>query len=131
MKIECIAQCLTDDLMKSFGVSYPKNQDYHVSIGRTYTVYGLDFVSSETLHLCYVYYVNDYGHLSSSPLSLFKITDERPSSIWVTRMLNQEIVAIRPPSFFQEYYLDDLSEGIKETVNDFEEVKTLIESEFS
>lgn len=130
MIVKCIAQRLTDEQVLAVGPKYLRSQDYHVEVGRKYIVYGLDFVLSHELHLANVHHLNDYGHLASTPMCLFEIVDDRMSSLWITKMIGLDLVAIWPPSFFQKYYHDDLSEGETHIVEDFKKVQHFIDSEF-
>jgi hypothetical protein len=76
-----------------------------------------------------IQYIDDDENLAFAPLFLFEITDGRPSMYWVSKFYEDGSFNMQPPSFYNEFYHDDLSEGIPEVYEDYCKVRGLIESE--
>jgi len=113
------------------GPDYYRKQAFHIHGDGTYTVLGLTFHIRSNLYGSgvTVQIDDDYGRLASVPLCLFEIVDDRMSSHWVARQWADGTVAMWPPSFFIDFYYDDLSEGVDEIVRDHARVKQELEAE--
>jgi len=113
------------------GQDYYQNQAFHVHAGAAYVVLGLTFHIRSNLYgtAMTVEIQDDYGRLATVPLCLFEIVDEHLSTYWVIRHWTDGTVAMWPPSFFADFYHDDLSEGVAEVVSDYARVKRQIEAE--
>jgi hypothetical protein len=126
MKVRCVAQLPNDRQALKLGKHYhPGKQVFKISIGQEYLVYGLTLLSGAP----WVELLEDFGYLFSVPLCLFEITDARVSRHWIVRLNAEERVSFWPPSFYREYYFDDLIEGTPEVLEDFRKVRAQIESE--
>lgn len=125
MRVRCIALLPTPEQAdKMKGVYFPGKQTFPVELGKEYTVFGLySEGGTPWINLELSWY------LCSVPLCLFEIVDARVSRTWEVRLADDGSLAMWPPSFFQEYYFDDLFEGVPEVVSDFETVKRAIYSE--
>ena|SRR5215813_6375975 len=132
MKVKCLAEYPNAEQRSRLGKGFNEKQDFHVTVGREYVVLGMEFyVDSSTRGTgVWVAFLCDYEHLTSAPLCMFTITDPRVSRFWECRDSDSNIIVLWPPSFYREYYHDDLSEDVKEVVEDFRQVRALIEGEF-
>jgi hypothetical protein len=72
---------------------------------------------------------SDSGYLYPVPLCLFEVIDGRVSQHWQVRQYEDGDLTLWPPSFYREYYHDDLIEGVPEVVDDFRRVRIQIEDE--
>jgi len=127
MRIQCVREFPTEEQVLQLGSYYrPGKQVFHVQVGKEYLVYGITFLSG-----CpWVELKEDFGYLHRAPLGLFEITDGRVSSYWETRCIGRDI-CFWPPSFYREYYFDDLLEGVEEVLEDFRTVSSRVEAEFN
>lgn len=132
MKIRCIAEYPSPEQIDQLGKEFYPHQTFGITIGREYLAYGIEFVIASSLYGtgALVNLVSDYNHLSAAPLCLFEITDGRVSRFWECRMSPDGWVTLWPPSFYREFYHDDLAEGVSEVVEDFRSVRAMLESEF-
>jgi hypothetical protein len=105
-------------------------QDFHLTIGSQYLVFGIQFAIDSELHGTgvWLHLVSDHGHLSWAPISLFDIVDPRVSKHWRIHV-DHYGVRLWPESFFQAFYHDDLSEDVPNVMEDFKKVRALLESE--
>lgn len=78
---------------------------------------------------CFLENISDYGRLTSAPECLFETVDPRVSKFWELKLLDNGDILLWPPSFYQDYYHDDLSEGVPEIVSDFKRVYQMLEKE--
>jgi hypothetical protein len=131
MRVRCLSASPSPEQLAAFGEGYYKNQALGVEPGTTYIVLGLTFHVRSNLYGTNVTVAidDDEGHLAEVPLCLFEIVDDRASRYWVIRQWEGGADALWPPSFFAEFYHDDLSEGMPEMVSDYERVKRQIETE--
>jgi hypothetical protein len=128
MKVKCIVELPIDQQGLALGKHYnPGKQTFNLSVGREYFVYGLTFLSGAP----WVEILEDFGYLYSAPLCLFEITDARVSRYWQLQIGPDSTVMLWPPSFYREYYFDDLIEGVPDILDDFRKVRTQIEAEVS
>jgi hypothetical protein len=72
---------------------------------------------------------NDEGDPSFVPACLFRIEDPRCSGYWQIREESDGAVHLWPPSFFTDYYHEDLSEDVADVVDDYNKVLSLLRSE--
>ena len=124
MRVKCKTITLTDE--QKTNEDYNLNQDFHITLNKEYLVFGISFNNNGTV---LIEHLTDYGHLVSTPLPLFDIIDNRASKYWVIKKFPDNSITFFPPSFFQEYYHDDLSEREPKIVEDFKQVKKLMEDE--
>ncbi len=103
------------------------SQEFPVVLDRKYLVFGVRFWGQAA----WVDIESDAGYLITVPLCLFRIVDGIVSALWEVRLDADGDLSFLPPSFYQEYYMDDLIEGVPEVVKDFWRVKALLEDEHS
>lgn len=99
-------------------------QVFKVIVGREYLVYGMFFQAG----VPWVQLLEEFGYIYPVPLCLFEIVDGRVSKYWKVRY-DEKGVTLWPPSFSREFYLDDLIEGKREILEDFQRVREMIEQE--
>ncbi len=126
MKILCKSKTLSSEHVQILGDYAEQKNHFHITVGKEYIVLALTFDE----HTCFVQIVSDYEHLIHVPIILFDVTDERISSYWIYRKLDDNCFALWPSSFFKEFYNDDLFEEVDEIVKDFSIVRAQIESEY-
>lgn len=129
MILKCNSVLPNKEQAKKLNKTYrPGKQDFGLKKGNIYIAFGLyynegnpwvDIVCEET----------KTPYLHPVPLMLFDIIDGRPSKYWDIRMDKNGDMIMRPPSFYKEYYHDDLFEEIPEVVEDFMRIKSLLENE--
>jgi len=108
-----------------------KNADFHITENKEYLVLGIRFMLDSSLGRCCIAEISsDYSHLTSVPLFLFEIIDPSVSKYWKIKVFDEFTIALWPEVFYKEYFHDDLSENVKENVDEFKSVKLLIEEEF-
>jgi hypothetical protein len=129
MLVKCVSAVPDASQMKRLGARYlPGRQEFGLVVGRVYTVFGLRIVDGEPW-LDTVDPDREPGYLFSAPLFLFQIVDGRVPGIWQARLDSDGELRIAPPSFFAEFYFDDLFEEIPAVVEDFQRVRRLIEAD--
>jgi hypothetical protein len=133
VKVKCIADYPSDEDIQRLGKSFYRKQSFHVTIGREYIVFGMEFYEDSIVRGTGVWisFVSDYASLTSAPLCMFEIIDARASRFWECRQLAERIVVLWPDAFFTEYFHDDLGEGVDAAVEEFKRVRSLIEGEFA
>jgi hypothetical protein len=130
MKVKCILTYPTTEQIQKLG-DFNKNQAFGVTVGKIYLVLALEFY----IKLpgfgtgVMIQFLDDDGHIGFAPLFLFDIVDDRSSKYWQARFREDGSLILQPPSFYREYYHDDLSEDLPEVVEDFKRVRALLESE--
>jgi hypothetical protein len=120
-----IVECINKKQLINFSDKVVQ-REYNVTIGRQYLVYGLQFNEDGSK---YIEHLSDSGNLSEAPIELFKIIDGKVSKYWQMKIWEDGNVTMWPPSFYKEYFHDDLSEGIEENVQDFIALTKLLEEE--
>ena len=133
MKVKCIATYPSAEQIARLGTGFYPKQDFHVTVGREYVVFGMEFYvdSSSRGTGTWIALVSDYGNLMSAPLCIFEITDARVSRFLECRNSDANVVVLWPAPFYREYFHDDLGEGVDIAVEEFKRVRSLIEGEFS
>lgn len=132
MKVLCVHSFIDDDLVKKYGFSASGPDFYgRISVGTEYVVLGLTYdpKMSDYAGNPIVEVKDDAGCLTALPIILFEIVDPRPSLYWQIRYDGGGWLTLYPESFYQEYYHDDLSEGVPEVEADFARVCDLLEKE--
>ncbi len=109
----------TKEIVNSDMTDYLKLED-------EYLVYGLTLGAKAD----YVQIFKD-NYLTSIPLELFSITDNTVSKYWKVERHENGFIRLWPEEFFQEFFHDDLSEGVEEIKEIFKQVKEKMISESS
>ncbi|CAM3723034.1 hypothetical protein POKO110462_17115 [Pontibacter korlensis] len=126
MIVRCISNIKNDSLLNSSDLIQSINQDYHVTIGKLYLVYGVQINADGSR---YIDYFSDSGNLAQAPLEFFDVIDGKVSKYWQLKIWSSNDVTLWPAIFYQDYFHDDLSEAVEEVVKGFEEIKNLLEEE--
>jgi len=135
MKVKCIANKINEQLEAEVGL--PKGEgprSYNtLTVGKEYIVLAIShFLDSSFNYGQYpvLYIKDDVGTLSSIPLFLFEVIDDRPSKYWhFNYSRKMKSCQLWPKSFYQEFYHDDLSNDYPEVEADFKRVCELLENE--
>jgi hypothetical protein len=129
MLVKCVSAAPDASQIERLGATYlPGRQQFGLLVGQVYTVFGLRLLDGEPW-LDTVDPDREPGYLFSAPLFLFQIVDGHVPEIWEARVDSDGDLRIAPPSFFAEFYFDDLFEEVPEVVEDFRRVGRLIEAD--
>jgi hypothetical protein len=131
MRVLCKRAILSTEETEAYGDGF-RAQDFHVSRGRSYLVFGLHFaVGRPPLGTgAYFQVASDFGHLGLVPAVLFDLTDPRVSGYWVAAFGEDGELVLEHPDFSDKYFLDDLSEDRSNARAVFERVRQSLEDEF-
>lgn len=128
MIVQCTSSIPTPPQAERLGRYYqPGRQEFPVALDHEYLVFGMRIWGQAA----WVDIESDAGYLVTVPLCLFRIVDGRVSALWEARVDADGDLSFLPPSFYQEYYIDDLIEGVPEVVRDYLRVRVLLEEEHS
>lgn len=126
MRVKCISLLPSAEQEKLPGIVnryYPGKMGFDVNIGDEYVVYSMSILDGAP-------WIDVYGKgidcIHSVPLCLFEIIDGTVSKYWVAKIVDDGILLLWPPSFYAPYYHDDLTDDVKEVVEDFNRVQKLI-----
>jgi hypothetical protein len=130
MKVRCLARELSEEQRVQLRTT--NLIEYQLVVGRSYLVLGITMMTAGEPHGGGAHYqiLNDYGAIRSIPSLLFEIEDVRCSRFWVAKSRENGALLLWPEEFFIEYFHDDLSEGIQETVEIFKAVVNRMSAEF-
>jgi len=131
MIAKCVSAYPNQEQLDFLGTEFFKDREFHVTAGDEYVVLGLTFVveNDSSGRGLLLEHVDDYGHLVTTPACLFDILDGTVSRYWQIRVGRDGMVTLWPPSFYRQYYHDDLSENVTEVVEDFKRIRRSIEIE--
>lgn len=127
MRVKCITELPTKEQARLLGEYYHEGkQEFGLVIGNEYLVFGLSFLGGMP-------WIEigppEHEYLYSVPLCLFDIVNGTVSKCWEIKVRKDDVIFFWPISFYQEYYHDDLFEGVPVAVEDFRRVRKLIEEE--
>lgn len=129
MKVTCIAVKLNSDQKQVMGLKDHEEPDYPFVVGETYTVLGIHtqtgYYAGTMLHM-----PSPSGYVIPTPLCLFDVIDDRPSSYWRIRKYDDCHLTLWPEEFYQEYFHDYLSDGVPELIEIYNRVVEQLEKEF-
>ena len=128
MIVRCIAEKLSEEQAHRFSFERYRlqgGQSFNLRLGQEYVVYGITIMGGEP----WVEIASVFEYVYSVPLCLFEIVDGRVSRHWEARWFPSGTFALWPPSFYQEYYHDFLSDGDPAMLEDFRRVRALIDEE--
>jgi len=113
--------------------NFYRRQSFGVTIGKDYIVLGITFAIRSNLFGtgAVVQFQDDDGNIGFAPICIFEITDGAPSKYWVARLDEDGSLTFQPPSFYKEYYHDDLSSGEEDVRKDFEVILSLLKNEIN
>ncbi|WP_261422430.1 hypothetical protein [Serratia quinivorans] len=127
MKVKCIATSLTAEQKQNMGLDEHENPHYPFIIGTVYTVLGIHTqigrYAGTILKIPMRYAV-------PAPACLFEVVDDRPSTYWKIKSLSEYELALWPEELYQEYFQDDLTDGVPEVVEIYRRVVEKLEKEF-
>lgn len=108
-----------------------RGQDFHLSEGKEYLVVGLQFAVGSNIHGTgtWLHLVNDNGHLSWAPLSLFDVLDPRVSRLWEIRQPDATVVTMWPPLLYREFFHEDLADADPNATGAFADLMRALETE--
>jgi hypothetical protein len=124
MKVRCLRDRLDESEAERLGGPWRVTGKVLAKPGQVYPVYGLYTSQGEP----FIDLRSESGYIVPSPLCLFEVTDGRVHPSWELHN-NRDGITLWPPSFYREYYLDDLIEGVPEVVEEFRKVRAEIEPE--
>ncbi|TCV90940.1 hypothetical protein [Biostraticola tofi] len=125
MKVTCIENRLTSNQKLKLGIATENDFKYPFEIGETYTVLGITCQMGQTI------LEMPYFYIFPAPMCLFNIVDDRLSSYWKLRKRSEHGISFWPEEFYQEYFHDDLSDGVPEVVDIYKQVIKKLEEEFA
>ncbi|WP_134707125.1 hypothetical protein [Rahnella sp. CJA17(1/100)] len=127
MKVKCIATSLTTEQKQNMGLNECEDPQYPFVIGEIYTVIG---VHTQIGRYAGTILKIPMKYAVPAPVCLFKIVDERPSLYWKIKQLSEYEISLWPEEFYQEYFQDDLTDGVPEVVEIYKSVVERLEKEF-
>lgn len=132
MKVRCIGTRLSTELQEQLKIVATSIVEYQIVLGHEYLVLGITFILPSEPHGGGVHYqiLNDFGACRSIPASLFELTDPRCSRHWYAQHDSDGSLMLWPKEFFNEFFHDDLSEGLFDATETFKKVTALLISEF-
>lgn len=132
MKVRCLSTRLADIPSAGIDREIFRSGPFGITLGRQYLVFGMGWTLEPGAWGAgtRVLILNDSGTLIPAPLALFTFTDPRVSRFWEARCQTDGSLTLWPPSFYREYYIDDLSERVPEVADDFRRVRREIEAEW-
>lgn len=133
MIVKCISTYPTEAQIQTLGLRFSRSHSYGVVPGREYLVLALiiDAAAESNGRGAWlgILMEPEIPTVIEVPICLFEIVDPRVSRYWEIRVSDKGVVRFWPPSFYREYYHDDLSDRDPETVKDFWRVCAMIEAE--
>jgi len=133
MIVRCVSLYPTEAQIKFLGPGFLRDRSFGLVLEREYVVLGLtvDAAVESNGRGAWVEVLIEPRVPTpvSVPLCLFEIVDSRASRFWEIQLSDNGVVRLWPPSFYHEYYHDDLSNRDPELVKDFWRVYALLESE--
>lgn len=117
-----------EDILADLGADGKVRPRLSVTRGKEYTVYGLSLHRSSSVYradilICQL--VSDYGNITFAPINIFTVVDGRLPDCWRIGIRDGNVL-IWPDIFYQEYFFDDLSEGVPECVSAFRNLQSLL-----
>lgn len=130
MKVKCISTNLTAQQKAVLGLTDNQDPHYPYVIGEDYTVLAMSSKIGINAGTLLQLQKIPMDYIISVPLCLFDIVDDRPSAYWRIKKLSEHEISLWPEEFYQEYFHDDLSDGVPEVVDIYKKVVKKLEEEF-
>jgi hypothetical protein len=129
--VKCKAEALSTEQLEAIGLPPETHQEYHITEGKEYLAMGLEtHVGSSVFGTCTaIRHETDYGHIVASPAMLFEIIDPRVSQHWRAKLRPDGTITLWPESFYEDFYFEDFSEGVKAIMDDYRQVHALLVQE--
>lgn len=126
MRIKCVRLAPTERQAKQLGKNYYSNQQvFGLTLGKEYLVFCLEILDG----IAWVHLDSGTNRLSIAPLCLFEIVDGSVSKYWEFRLWKDNNFLFRPPSFYEDFFHDDLAEGVPKVVAEFQKIRAMLEKE--
>ena len=124
MIVRCLTTEMTPKQRSRLGASFPAERAAKLTADESYLVLGLQYDVGSIIWGtgAWVQLSVEPDRVLFAPLYLFELIDSRPSRLWDTRLWEDGSVTLWPPSFYREYYHDDLAAGDPDVVDDFRQV---------
>ena len=131
MKIKCMFEYPNEKQMLDLGEGFYRAQKFGVTAGMLYLVLGLSFYPESSFSgKGLIFQIEaDSGEPSWAPACLFAIIDPRVSRYWSLKMETDGSVHLWPPSFYRDFYHEDLSEGVSAIVDDYKKMLSILKAE--
>lgn len=131
MRVKSVSTYPTEAQIVDLGEGFHRAQQFPMEAGKSYLVLGISFyIKASIFGKGLIFEIEDSdGEPASVPACLVIVEDPRASSLWELRINPGKVVHLWPPSFYQEFYHDDLSEGVPEVVEDYKRVVSLLRAE--
>ena len=132
MKVRCISTRLTDQQKELMQIRDNRDPHYRSTfiLNKDYVVLGITYLIGESWNTPLYQLRNEiFNYCISVPACLFEIIDSRSSIFWQAR---QEFPSFKlwPTEFYQDFFHDDLSEGIPHVKRIFDSVVDRLTYEF-
>jgi hypothetical protein len=125
MRVRCLTNRPTEAQVRRLGSAFkPGKTEFVVEPGHEYTVLGLSFRQGEPWFELHV----PIRVIASFPALLFEIVDTTVSRYWQIRIDEDGTVRLWPPQFYQEYFIDDFSNGKADVVEELATIEARIEA---
>lgn len=131
MIVKCIAKKLSKEQEDLLRAKKDIDSSGRLTIGKCYVVLGLTYINSEHIgNMVVVYLMDDPKTLTSFPLCLFEIVDDRLSKYWTVRD-DFPHLDLWPEEFHEPYFHDLLSDDVEEVVEKFNKLVIKMHDEFA
>lgn len=121
MKVICRSKYLSKEQNIKLGYCEDNATGYELSIGQEYIVLGINVQSTGCINNGVTLLLrDDIGRCAFVPICLVEISDAVPSALWRSRKSGEHGLCLWPEEFFQDYFFDDLSNGVREAVMTFD-----------
>lgn len=130
MKVRAKSLALSDGQIEAAGANLMLRPKYSLSLGKCYVVLGIYFPSfSKIFGRSAVFrLVDDDGSCIPCPAQLFDIVSDKPSQYWRARISETDFFLF-PEEFYEQYFFDDLLEGVPSVEAKFIKIRGLLEEE--
>lgn len=132
MTARCKSRSLTEAQRIELGHTPNLHSVYDLEPGREYTILAVLFVARFSIYGSTALFEirDDFGRCFSVPACLFDIVDPRPSMNWRGKQLDNGSLALWPEEFYEDFFHDQLSDGVPSKVEAFERLVQRMTSEF-
>jgi hypothetical protein len=131
MKVRCLHEYPTPEQLAQLGADLYRHQRFNITVGQKYLGLGLSFYFTSRLTgpgITFEHKDND-GEPTAAPAFLFEVIDPRASKYWELKIDEDGTARLWPPSFYSDFYHDDLSEDVPKVVKDYRQVLARLQEE--
>jgi len=130
MIVRCKSVALDREQLALVGKPFSATQAALLELDKEYVVYGLQFETQSLIWGTGVWLqVAAEERIAFAPVCLFDVVEGHVSRHWDLRTWEDGSVTLWPPSFYADYYHDDLTAKKKDVVEDFRQVREVLERE--